>query len=108
MIKQVREFRVGVGAIALLGLVSCGVVGEGEEPADLNESSAAVVTPGSGGGQGRPRLYGADEVLVRFKSGVAPAQSAAVHVQHGAQLLHEYRVPSNLQLVQVSPGKTVE
>src|SRR4051812_44826916 len=105
MIKQVREFCVGVGAIALLGLVSCAGVGE-DEAADLSESSAAVATPGPNGDKGRQRLYGADKVLVRFKSGVAPARAAAVRAQHAAQLLHEYHLPSNLQLVQVPPGQT--
>ena len=108
MIKQVREFRVGVGAIALLSLFRAASSGRARSPADLNESSAAVTTPGSSGGQGRPRLYGADKLLVRFKSGVGSVRSAAVHAQHAAQVVHEYRVPSNLQLVQVPPGKTVE
>ncbi len=102
--KQVsasRGIAAGVGAIALLGLISCG--GVGDEAFVEQESSEAQT-----GDPAPLQPYRADEVLVRFKSGVTGARATAVHAGFTAQVLREYRVPSNLQLVQVPAGVTVE
>ncbi|HSK05318.1 MAG TPA: S8 family serine peptidase [Kofleriaceae bacterium] len=101
--KQVsgsRGIAAGVGAIALLGVISCGGV-----------SDEALVEQASEAQPGDPaslQSYRAGEVLVRFKSGVTGARAAAVHAGFAAQVLREYRVPSNLQLVGVPAGMTVE
>ncbi len=102
--KQVRGSRgiaAGVGALALLGVVACGGVGD-EGLVEQELSGAQAGAPAS------PQPYRAGEVLVRFKSGVTGARAAAVHAGFAAQVLREYRMPSNLQLVGVPAGMTVE
>ena len=120
MKKQVcvdRWRKVGMGAIALLGMISC--TGDGD---DLDEGSAdqALGAPdhdpaaawsnqaGPAGPGGKPLQFKSDEILVRFKSGTAAAGVSAVHARHAGQVVREYRLPSSLQLVRVPQGMTVE
>jgi subtilisin family serine protease len=106
MKKQIcvsRRITAGVGALALLGMISCTDSDDGGATA---VSALGSATPtGPGGGQ---QSYKADEVLVRFKSGTASSRVAAVHATHSTQVVREFRVPSNLQLVQVPQSVTVE
>jgi serine protease len=102
---------VSMGAVALLGLISCADIDRDEAPPPSQPPSQVGATDGQAGainGQGRQLPYKADEVLVRFKTGIARSRTAAVHAKHTAQVLREYRVPTNLQLVKVPQGLTVE
>jgi serine protease len=112
MIKQVsgsRGFAAGVGVIALLGMISC--TGADSDDA-VTESPVTVPALASaaagGGGKAGRQAYRPDEILVRFKSGTASVRAAAVHARLAAQVVHEYRVPSDLQLVRVPQSTTVE
>ncbi|HWO23708.1 MAG TPA: S8 family serine peptidase, partial [Kofleriaceae bacterium] len=107
MKKQIcvsRRITTGMGALALLGMISC--TGDGD---DLGEGSTgqALGAPGAGAsGTLLPSKQG--EILVRFKSGTASSRAAAVHATHSAQVLREFHAPSDLQLVQVAQGVTIE
>ncbi|TMQ25595.1 MAG: peptidase S8, partial [Deltaproteobacteria bacterium] len=106
MIKQIRGSgwtAFAGGAIALLGAASCADVVDNTAP--VQQIAQAV----SGPAGGRSRLpYASDRILVRFKSGTAASRTAAVHAQHSGQVVREYRVPTDLQLVEVPQGATVE
>jgi subtilisin family serine protease len=58
--------------------------------------------------QARRQPYTSGEILVRFKSGTASSSTAAVHARLAAQVVHEYRGPSGLQLVMLPQSITVE
>jgi outer membrane receptor protein involved in Fe transport len=109
MIQQVRRrpdwTTAAAGAIALLGLVSCADVVTGEAPTSPSDSPPDVTTTTTAA---KAQPYKPDEVLVRFKSGTPRSRSAAVNATRSAQVLREYRVPSNLQLVKVPQGMDVE
>ena len=107
MIKQVRGSgwtAVAGGAIALLAAASCADVVDDTVP--VQQTAQAVSGPA--GGQIKALPYAIDRILVRFKSGTAASRTAAVHAQHSAQVVREYRVPTDLQLVTVPQGATVE
>ncbi|HET7502490.1 MAG TPA: S8 family serine peptidase [Kofleriaceae bacterium] len=93
---------LAASAISLLGLVSCADVTGDEAPGSPSDPPADTTTAAA-----KAPPYKPDEVLVRFKSGVAHTRSAAVHAQRSAQVLREYRVPSNLQLVKLPQGTDI-
>ncbi|HET7506579.1 MAG TPA: S8 family serine peptidase [Kofleriaceae bacterium] len=109
MLKQVRASRgiaAGVGAIALLGVVSCaGIEDTGEREAALSDPGPSKL---AGGPQAKKQPYKSGEILVRFKSGTASSSTAIVHARLAAQVVHEYRAPSGLQLVILPQSITVE
>src|SRR5215510_12557553 len=107
MIKEVRGSgwtAVAGGAIALLAAASCADVADDAAP--VQQTAQAVSGPARGQGKALP--YATDRILVRFKSGTAASRTAAVHAQHSGQVVREYRVPTNLQLVMVPQGAAVE
>jgi len=120
MSKQARGrgITAGVGAMALLGLMSCAGVGDDAPgsppgttaPPGTSQPPTTTAPPPPTTTKGGPKLapYRPDQLLVRFKSGTAQLRSAAVHARHAAHVVREYRVPSSLQLVQLQPGLTVE
>jgi serine protease len=126
MKKQVcvsRRIAAGMGAIALLGMISCtgAGVGDGDGLGDEDDdgvgggdgtSAARSQTTGTAspnGGPAAPRqTHKPDEILVRLKPGVAGARAAAVHAKHAARVMREFRVPSSLQLVKVPQGTLLE
>ena len=106
-----------VGAMALLGLASCAddtVIDDppgtpqGTPVTDPDGAGPSPAAAGAVDSQGKALPYKEGSIIVRFKAGVARTRSAAVHAQHAAQVLREYRLPSNLQLVKVPQGMTVD
>ena len=62
-------------------------------------------------GRGRPAhgpKYKPEELLVRFRPGVASARVEAAHAGVGAQVLRAYRTIKGLQHVRIPPGMAVE
>jgi serine protease len=112
MMKQVsgsRGITAGLGAIAVLGLISCADIDDaGEREAALADPGQSMQPGGPKGVQARGQTYTPDQILVRFKSGTSSVRSAAIHTRLAAQVMHEYRVPSNLQLVNVPQGMTAQ
>jgi len=112
MMKQVsgsRGITAGVGAIALLGLISCAdIENTGEKEAALTDPGQSMQPGGPNVAQGKKQPYKSGEVLVRFKSGTTSIRSAAVHAGIAAQVVHEYHAPSSLQLVRVPQSMSVE
>src|SRR4051812_43659296 len=107
MSKKVRGghwITAGAGAMALAGLISCADVSDGQAPDDPGHQTLAAAPIGSG----KQPLFKDDSILVRFKFGVANARVAAVHSKLAGQMVREYRVPSNLQLVKLPHGMAVE
>ena len=107
MIKLVRRngwTTVAGGAIALLAAASC--AGVTDDAASTQQIAQAVSGPASG--QSRTPPYATDRMLVRFKSGTTASYTAAMHAMHSAQVVREYRVPTDLQLVTVPQTATVE
>jgi len=107
MRKHVRGghwITAGATAMALASLVSCAGFDDEQAPADPGHDSLAAAPIG----KGKQPLYKDDAILVRFKFGVANARSTQVHAKHLTQVVREYRVPSNLQLVKVPQGMTVD
>jgi serine protease len=101
-------------ALALVGLASCASDAL-DDPGDSDNPSAVPgAMPGQPGLAGQPVAkakappYTSNEIIVRFKSGIARTGAAAVNAKHGTQVLHEYRVPSNLQVVALPSGLTVD
>ena len=122
MIKLFRGSRgiaAAVGALALLGLASCADMASDDATGDDQQQPSAALPggkpgqPGAAGQMGsgskvKAPPYATDKILVRFKSGVARTSSLAVTAKHGTQVLREYRVPTNLQVVSVPKGASVE
>ena len=129
MTKQVgieRWISAAGGALALLGVMSCAGIGDAGAPGSPGggDSPGTPGTPGTPVAPGQPTStttgtvtpavaakadpYKPDEVIVRFKAGVTRNRSAAVHAKYAAQVVREYRIPSNLALVKVPTGMTVE
>lgn len=52
--------------------------------------------------------YVPGQLLVRFKSGTAQSLTLAAHDQHQARMVRSYRVPSNLHLVELPEGMSVD
>lgn len=104
--RRVRGIAVGMGAIALVGVISCGDIN------DTGEREAALSDPGQAmqprSAQARRQTYASGEVIVRFKSGTTSARSVAVHAGLAAHVVHEYRTLSGLQLVVLPQGMAVE
>jgi serine protease len=94
----------GATAMAIASLVSCAGFDDEQAPDDPGHDSLAAAPIG----KGKQPLYKDDAILVRFKFGIANARSTQVHAKHLAQVVREYRVPSNLQLVKVPQGMTVD
>jgi serine protease len=56
----------------------------------------------------RAASYVPRQLLVRFKSGTQGVRALSVHAQHQAQVVQSFRVPSDLQLVELPEGVSVE
>jgi serine protease len=120
MINALRGSRLltlaaGAGALTLLGLASCADVDLDDDDASDHHPSAAsdarlgqLGPAGQAVGKAKAPPYTSSEIIVRFKSGIARTSAAAVNAKHGAQVVHEYRVPSNLQVVALPKGVTVD
>jgi subtilisin family serine protease len=95
--------------------MSCAGISDDAAPGtgDSPGAPGAPVSPGQPTGTGTAAVTKADpykpgELIVRFKAGVTHNRSAAVHAKYATQVVREYRIPSNLQLVKVPQGMTVE
>jgi len=102
------------GAIALFGLMSCaGLGGDDDETPGAPSPNPPAGTPTDPTavppvGQVKALPYKTDTIIVRFKDGITHNRSAAVHAKYAGQVVREYRVPSNLQVIKVPPGMAVE
>ena len=121
--RRLHWLRGGLGAAAIMALASCtgmddpGATGAAEpgaamDPTHGQEGEAATGPQESGVAAGaraaKSPPYAPDELLIRFKSGTGIATTFAAHDEHQARLLRAYRLPSNLHLVALPAGKSVE
>ena len=122
--KQRLKWRGGLrtvlSVVAAAGLVSCagdGFEGGLAEPGVDGGAAMAPEQPGSGQEPGSGMLppdseeasaYVPGQLLVRFKSGTAQALTVAAHDQRQARMVRSYRVPSNLHLVELPEGMSVD
>ena len=71
-------------------------------------SAGQRIAPAAQGGPGGRAKYVPDQLLVRFRGGVDKLAMRAGHAQAGAEVLKEFRIVENLQLVRLPAGMTVE
>jgi hypothetical protein len=75
--------------------------------APLRDGVLRPVSPRRGHPAHSPK-YKADELLVRFRPGVARGRVEAIHAGIGARMLRAYRTIKGLQQVRIPPGLAVE
>jgi subtilisin family serine protease len=94
-------------------MMSCAGLGDAESPGDPSELPTTPTAPTVPTGivplgQAKALPFKDGAIIVRFKDGITHNRSAALHTRHAAQVMREYRIPSNLQLVKVAPGMSAE
>lgn len=114
---------MGRGLVALLfaALVSC--TGADEQARQTDDDSLATGQPATGqrrrawdkhasAAAGKLPAIAGSKILVRFKDGTGIASTLRAHITQGTRLVHAYRIPSNLHVVELPPGadlaRTVE
>lgn len=104
-------------AMVMAGSISCAPDelddGAPEEPLDESPNTppgapGEDVTPPAGEPAMPDETHVPGQLLVRFKSGTAPAAAEAVHARSQARVLHGFRVPSGLYLVELPEGARME
>jgi subtilisin family serine protease len=93
----------------ILSLVACG----GEKSAGIssvssNEGGSTKINTQAILAQAAQGNYKEGEILVKFKSGVVTASSQQVHKAAGSSVMRKYDIVSNLELVKLSKGMSVQ
>jgi serine protease len=112
-------WRKVLAAAVAAGLVACasGGVDDPGEPLEGADAGVPTEQPGKAPAPGRDEAapdgeravtYVPGQLLVRFKSGTQGVRALSVHEQQQAQVVQSFRVPSNLQLVALPEGVSVE
>lgn len=95
--------------LMILSLVACG----GEKSAGIssvssNEGGSTKINTQAILAQAAQGNYKEGEILVKFKSGVVTASSQQVHKAAGSSVMRKYDIVSNLELVKLSKGMSVQ